>query len=134
MTDQNTTPAEAVERVAKATHSYRQRIDPECYADWAEEVDRSDRFPELGYIVTTMDEASAAIQAHTAYLWERGLGEDVVEAVSQYAVEAEGDDWDWICEHYPSVAQATRNVSRGELTAALTALLGPRPEGARDDD
>lgn len=99
MTDQNTPAAEAVGRVAEAIHDavggggapYRL----------------------VGPIESRQAQATAAIQAHTAYLWERWYSDEMSDEFQGF-METMDPDPNEIAEF------------------VLKYLLGPRPEGVRD--
>lgn len=161
MTDQNTTPPEAVERVAEAVHN----VNP-----WWQ-MNGDPQWPDLPAEVKSNDyeRATAAIAAHTAYLWERAMQPDVVEAAARTwfqslgltnaDVEWDGDGGEGLTEDeynkWESEPVDVEEFTSGRLwielprggrfyyedckylfgtTAALMLLLGPREGGARDAD
>lgn len=115
MTDTNT-PAEAVERVAKAM--------------WDTDGDFSDVYNgeiEDFYLI-----APAAIEAHTAWLWERAMSDEVVERRGREYAQRMNGEWDY--DNRPSYKRYCDGEGSADIEHELTLLLGPRVSEAADAD
>lgn len=111
MTNTNTTPAaEAVERVAKAM--------------WA---DDSEGYSDLhaGMYEDFQKQATAAIAAHTAYLWERAMSDEAVERRGREYAQRMNGEWDY--DNRPSYKRYCDGEGSAGIEHELTMLLGPRP-------